>query len=628
MRTYLIGAVCALALCMTVPCAGQEEPPLVPEAQPPVSGRSEQQPVAKTISLDIKGMDVIDVLKMLASRSGMNIVVGRNVAGRVTLFLKDVDVMDAFEIILSSNDLAYDRRGTIINVMSQRDYELIYGQRYQDKKQAKIIQLKFAKAAELSRALSQIKTNIGRVVVDEASNTLVLIDSPDKVAEMAEFAAQADMPLQTRVFALDYAQSEKLASKVQELVTKGVGSVRVDERTNKMVVTDYPQKITEIGAIIKAFDEKTPQVVIDAQIVEVSPKDQFSAGVDWDYWLKKNVRLASSLAAPALTGISGIPNKLSFGVLASGATAAADEVGEYKAAIDLLRVIGDTKILSSPRIMALNNQEAKILVGTKEAYITSSTSQTGTGTVTSQSVNFVDVGIKLYVTPNINRKGFVTMKIRPEISSSVATTLTAEDKKTQVPIVTTSETETTIMVKDGATIIIAGLKRDKAERELKKLPVAGDLPLIGAAFRSSKNDTAQTELVIFITPRIVSGEESVAYESLTQDKNILAMQRKAQQATALRRMSVGQYKQLVLSRIKAQLAEYRKGQVKVRGSAIVSFVLNSDGTLAGEPVVVSGGNVSLGHLAVASVRDAGPFPPFPASLPKEQESFRMKLAYQ
>ncbi|MCX5715108.1 MAG: hypothetical protein NT033_10015, partial [Candidatus Omnitrophica bacterium] len=245
------------------------------------------------ISLDIKGMDIIDVLKMLSTRAEMNMAIGRNVTGRVTLFLKDVDVWDAFEIILLANDLAYDRKGGIVNVMTQRDYELIYGERYQDKKQAKLIQLKYAKAADLSKALNQIKTNIGRVIVDEGSNTLVLVDSPQKIKDMEDFIARADMLLETRIFSLNYAQAEKISPKIQETITKGVGSMRIDERTNKIAITDYPERLDEIGKIIKAFDAKTPQVLIDAQIIDIKPSDAFKMGVDWNFWIEKHFQIAA-----------------------------------------------------------------------------------------------------------------------------------------------------------------------------------------------------------------------------------------------------------------------------------------------------------------------------------------------
>lgn len=583
------------------------------------------------ISLDIKGMDIVDVLKMLSTRSGMNIVMGKNVTGKVTLFLKNVDLWDAFEIILSANDLAYERKGDIINVMTQRDYELQYGGRYQDKKQAKIIHLKYAKAADLSRALNQIKTNLGRIVVDDGSNTLALIDAPEKVKEMEDFINTTDLPVQTKVFSLNYAQADKIQPKIQESITKGVGSIKIDERTNKIAVTDYPEKLDDIGKIILAFDEKTPQVVIDAQIVEINPKkDQFTMGIDWDYWIKKNIRLIGSLPAQNLSDLaSGVPNKLSIGVAAASTLVDPSGPGQYKSIIDMLRVIGETKILSSPRIMTLNNQEAKILVGTKEAYITSSTSQAGTGTaVTSQTVNFVDVGIKLYVTPTINRDGFVIMKIKPEISSSVRTDITSEGQITQIPIVTTSESETSVMVKDGTTIVIAGLKKDQQVKEVRKIPFLGDIPFLGVAFRNTRTESIQTELVIFLTPHIVSGEETVEYTSLTQNADIAHFQAlaKAEQGKSNTASGNAQdYKKMIFDKIKA--ASF-SNKPSIKGGVEISFKLDSDGQLIEEPKIVSSTNQNLSKMAVESIKKASPFSAFPKDMNEKQESFYIDLEYK
>lgn len=583
--------------------------------------------IQQKISLDIKGMDIVDVLKMLAQRSGMNIVVGKNVTGRVTLFLKDVDIQDAFEIILLANDLAYEKKGDIINVMTQRDYELQYGQRYQDKKKAGVIQLKYAKAADLSRALNQIKTNIGKIVVDEGSNTLVLIDTPEKIKEMDDFIKNTDLPIKTRVFSLNYAQADKLSTKIQEAITKGVGSVKIDERTNKIAVTDYPEKLDEIAKIISAFDEKTPQVLIDAQVIEIKPSDKFEMGVDWDYWIKKNFKVTAALPI-------GTTNRLLLGT----ASTTPSGKGEYKAILDLLRTIGDTKILSSPRIMALNNQEAKILVGTKDAYITSTTSQGGTGTtVTSQAVNFVDVGIKLYVTPTINRDGFVTMKIKPEISSATRTDITSEGKVTQIPIVTTSETETTVMVKDGITIIIGGLRKDERYKTVKKIPIIGDIPGLGFFFRSTSDELKKTELVILLTPHIMSGESSYTdFSEIKPKDGAVAKMSKGNIVTekifnisekeSLEEFSSEYYKKLVADKVRASvLFKQPKGE---KGEVKLSFTLNSSGQLKDEPIIISSSNQNLNNLVVECIKNSSPFPSFPAQLKKTEESFHITLEYK
>lgn len=583
------------------------------------------------ISLDIKGMDIVDVLKMLATRNGLNIIVGKNVTGKVTLFLKDVDVRDAFEIILLANELAYEKKGDIITVMTQRDYELIFGERFNDKKQAKIAQIKFAKAADLSRALNQIKTNIGRIVVDEGSNTLVLIDNPDKIKEMENFIKQADLPMQTKVFSLSYGHADKIQAKLQEIITKGVGSLRIDERTNKIVATDYPAKLAEIETVISAFDEKTPQVLINAQVIEVRPSDKFEMGVDWDFFIKKHLKLSASLPI-ASTGR----------LLVGTTTAAPAEPGDYKAVLDLLRTIGDTKILSSPRIMVLNNQESKILVGTKDAYITSTVSQSGQSAVTSESVNFVDTGIKLYVTPTINRDGFVTMKIRPEISSAIRTAIKSQDKVTEIPIVSTSEAETTVMVKDGVTIIIGGLKKDERTKTIVKIPILADIPLLGFIFRRTSDEFKATELVILLTPHIMSGENpyvefsdikpsegavlKMAKGEIVTERVSLSEQEAAIGSTIPNYRTKFDYYQAVVKKIN-QFARHNLPAGK-RGKVDLNFSVSSDGNLIEEPQVISATDSFLIPFAIKAVKDASPFPQFPAYLEKKEEAFKIGLLYE
>jgi TonB family protein len=230
------------------------------------------------------------------------------------------------------------------------------------------------------------------------------------------------------------------------------------------------------------------------------------------------------------------------------------------------------------------------------------------------------------------------MKIKPEISSSKLTDLTAEGKITQVPIVTTSEAETTITLKDGTTIMIAGLKKDKKEKEVKKIPVLGDIPLLGFPFRSFSSTNTKTELVIFLTPYIVSGEEPLDYESLTKDKDIgyiqsLAYAKEKTGVPLVPRIEINvanseDYKRLVFEKIKSSWMLSRSGAKRQKGKVELSFSVDSDGQLKDEPQVLSSSNQDLDNLAVGCVKKAAPFAPFPATLKKSQQVFRVNLAYE
>lgn len=583
------------------------------------------------ITLDIKGMDVVDVLKIISTRSGMNIVVGKNVVGSVTLFLKNVEINDVFEIVILANDLAYEKKGQIVNVMTRRDYELLYGESFQNKKEVKIIHLKYSKAVDLAAALTQLKSDLGKVVVDQGSNTIILIDGPEKVKAMEDFIKVTDQPLRTKIFSLNYALADKLNSKLQETITRGVGTIGFDERTNKIVVTDYPAKLAEIEKIIHAFDEKTAQVLIDAQIIEITPSDQFQMGVDWNFWIQKYFDIKM-----------GLPINTTGALILGTANSTPTKMGQSQAIIDILRTIGDTKILSSPRVMALNNQEAKILVGTKEAYVTQSTSQSGAGTeVTADQVNFVDVGIKLYVTPTINKDNFVTMKIKPEISSSEYKDFGTATAHNYVPIVTTSESETTVTVKDGITIIIAGLRKDKRTKIVKQIPILGDIPLLGYLFRSTDDKLEKSDLVILLTPHIMSGESTFSdFSEIRPKDGAVAKMVKGQviinkvstdsEETTMAALEpnslwLRDYGFLVIEKIKffSKLNLPKEG----KGEVVISFTISSQGDLVGEPKALSLADPLLVFWAVKAIKDASPFPPLPKDSNKLRETFRITLTY-
>lgn len=575
------------------------------------------------VSLDLKGMDIIDVLKMLAVKNKMNLVIGKNVSGRITLFLRDVDLWDAFDIIIASGDLAYDKKGDIINVMTARDYEAIYGEGFQDKKQIYTKRLEHSNALDLSRTLNQIKSNIGRIVVDEVSNTVTVLDIPQKIEQMQVMIKEMDMPRQTKIFSLNYATAEKISAKIQEVLTKGIATIKIDERTNKIAVIDYPYKIKEIENIINEFDEKTKEVIIDAKIIEITLSDEFKMGIDWESWLRKNLDFKSSFApgvSPQTQWIIGATN--------------IDRTGKYKAIVEALRTIGNTKILSSPRIAAVNNQEAKILVGTKEVYVTQTTSLGSSGTaVTADAANFVDVGIKLYVTPVINADGYVTIRVRPEVSS-VPSFYEYGTPTKKIPIVSTSEAETTVMVKDGTTIIMAGLMKDKKEKTINKIPLLGDIPLLGHVFRKTNDKVTKTELVVLLTPRLFSGDELLEYKSLTNVKEVIEPIKEAKLKEAIVEKENTQhfvvwhdYCNSIRNKILEQ-ARLVKAFPDKNTEAMVSFVLESDGSLKEEPFVVSEVNDNFKKLAINSIKNASPFPAFPQSLDKKEESFNIVISYK
>ena len=630
----------------------------------------------QTISLDLKGMDIIEVLKTLAAKGDMNIVVGANVRGRVTMFLKDVDVKEAFEIILAANNLASDKRGEILYVMTERDYEQIYGTKYGEKKEVKIIQLKYAKAVEINKALSQIKTKIGKIIIDEGSNTIVIIDAPEALAQAVGLVEKLDKPTSTMMFELSYAAVADIKEKIEPVLTKSVGSIQVDERTNKILITDLKDRMGEIEKIISAFDAKSQQVLIDAKIIEITLTDDYRLGIDWEAvitefqeTLKNPISVQSSFAF-ADAGLFTTGAELLVGNFGSGGDAML---------IQALKTIGDANTLSNPRITVLNNEEAKILIGTSEPYAVTTTTQSGDVATTGTEVAFVDVGVKLHVTPTINRNKFITMKIKPEVSST-GTPYTYGENSTQVPRVSTTQAETSVMIKDGHTIIIAGLISDDRSDATNEVPFLGRIPLIGLMFRNSLKSVQKKELAIFLTPHIISGESdylevpesppmnekkftmpeapafykrkpvkmSPEYLYEGEDRPANPLGEKGEKGDSalfpngkralspfseeprqrLRPSSPEEYFLVVKKRILENLA-IPKGdpRVSVGDKVKVYFRLYSGGNLAVAPKIIESTNETLSEEVIDAIQRSDPFVPFPLSIREFKKDFSLEIVY-
>ncbi|MFA5659291.1 MAG: secretin N-terminal domain-containing protein [Oscillospiraceae bacterium] len=457
--------------------------------------------------LELKDMDINDVLKLLSKKSGLNIISGKNVAGKVTIYLKNVDVRDALRIILESNDLAYVEENGIIKVIPGQQFETLYGYKFGQDLETKIIQLKHAKAEDVVAVLNQIKGQSGKISSDGISNTLIVVDRLDRVILMQEMISRMDIPVQTKVFDLKYAKAEDVVKKVETLLSKNIGKIEFDTRSNKLFVTDTNEKIKAIDKMVQAFDQRHPEVLIEAKIVQVTLSDQYKMGIDWEAIVSDfhNLDIKSSFDILPSTGNRG---KLGIGTIGSD---------DYQVLIEALDVVGTTNILSNPRITVINNEEAKILVGSNKPYVTTQTTTPASGpATTAETVNFIEVGVKLFVTPMIHGDGYITMKIRPEVSSAAKSLVTSTNN--EIPIVETSQAETTVMVKDNATVVIGGLIKEEDSKTINKVPLLGDLPFLGVIFRNENKTKEKTEIVIFLTPKIVSGDSLL--EKKPSEENI------------------------------------------------------------------------------------------------------------
>ena len=466
--------------------------------------------LARKITLDVRDMNIIDVIKFLALKGDFNVVTSHSVSGRATLYLKSVAIKDVLDIVLISNNLAYEVKNDIVYVMSEAEYTAIYGKRFNDKSQVSIVHLNYAKPSYVLSALDSMKSTLGKIVIDEDTGSVVMIDTPQVIEEMKKAIDRMESPMETYVYSLQYAKADVIAEKLKARIDANtVGSITADERSNQLMVRALPGRRQEVESVIKSLDVKTKEVLIDARVLQIVFKPNYDLGIDWDLSFSKfpdpelkkltfkNVFLNESKLTTS-DRLSSNFTKIAVGNIAADA---------FQAAVRALKQVSDTKILSNPKLLVTNNEEAKIHVGDTVPYIISTTSGTGDNAITSEDVRFVDVGLKLMVMPTINDDGFVNMRLKPEISTVVAK---ITSKGGGIPQINKTEVETTVLVKDGNTIIMGGLRKDDKTHTAKGVPFLMDVPFLRAFFGVTGDTVESTEIVIFITPHIVSGEEGYA----------------------------------------------------------------------------------------------------------------------
>lgn len=604
---------------------GLTRPPGVPAAPASSSAATAPGPVGQRISLDLKGVDILDVLKLLSQKSGLNFVAGRNVSGRVTIFVNDVDVWDAFELIIGANDLAYERRGTIITVMMARDYELIYGEKFQERTQSQVIPLRYAKVVQVATVLNQIKTSVGRVVADESTNTLVLTDVPSKLVQMQEILKQLDRPTESRVYSLNYAEAEKLKEKVQELLSP-VGTFTFDVRTNRVIISDLREVLQRTDQVMQAFDAPEGEVLIEAKIVNVKLTNELDLGIDWQ-------KVFSGIDTTVRNNFDSVSGDV-FATSGAATGAALKLVGSTntnsKVIIEALKKITKTETLSNPRIMVSNNQEAKILVGRKEAFITVTSTVPATGsTVNASQVQFVDVGTKLFVTPNVKHDGHIQLKIRPEVSSTADTVTTTDGNR--IPIVQTTEAETNVLVKSGTTVIIGGLIETSKKSTENRMPGLGDIPLLGLPFRGTTRTNDKSELVVFLTPQIIMPDGTPHQEGTSgtppESLSAVTLPDSTIPSVKLQDPVPAGYRQIVRRRLQDAISEQFRTAGLSKGSVIVSFVLNREGQLTGTREILSPQGEPFRVATEQALAQAQPFPPFPDNADADEVRFKLAVDY-
>lgn len=281
----------------------------------------------------------------------------------------------------------------------------------------------------------------------------------------------------------------------------GIGArttIVADQATNSLVIRTAPPNYAVLRETIQALDIRPPQVLLECLIVEVTLDRSTELGVNWSAF-KRAVNRRDS------TTIEGghVPGRFVPDTLLARAGDAfirvtyLDDI-DVRAVVRALAARSNVRVLSTPHVLALNNEEARILVGSQVPF--NQSTRTGLTEVVDRLIQYRDVGTQLTIVPTINDDRYVTVRILQEVSALTSQTLAAA---LDAPIITTREAETSAIVGDGQTIVIGGLISEGRDLAESGVPVLKDIPLVGALFRNRFSSRTRTELAIFVTPRVV-----------------------------------------------------------------------------------------------------------------------------
>jgi len=338
-----------------------------------------------------------------------------------------------------------------------------------------------------------------------------------RVAPLEELGREEER-LVSKVYRVTYADVDQVVQALTKFIS-GRGSISSNPGTSNIIVTDTESKIKAIDTFIAEIDRITPQILVEARVYDITSRDTLDLGVEWE--AGRNTRYASAYLGD--NPESGDRRPFATGqFLGDTAKTSADFAGNLRlgwlsGGLDIDAVIrakcqnADAKLLANPRILVLDNETALFDIVTEIPYAEASF----TSTTVTETIKFKNVGVKLEVTPHVTRDGMLRLHITPEFSVVVREeAFTTSD----VPVVDTRRVDTIALVKDQQTVVIGGLRKKDVSKQINKVPLLGDLPLLGWLFRFEGEDTAITELVVFITPRIMeqpivmSQPEQRAYE--------------------------------------------------------------------------------------------------------------------
>lgn len=407
------------------------------------------------ISVDFAGTPIEEVIRSLAEQADVDVIKSPEVVGNVTAKLTDVPLREALDNILAAHGYAF-----------------------------------------------------------VATENMIRIAPADQIAA-------TPIKYVNKIYRINYADVIEVEKALKKFISEA-GSLSSNPGTSNIIVTDTESKIKAITTFIDEIDRKTSQILVEARIYDITCKDRLDLGVEWQVGRNTVYGVGTSGTTDntgLMTGIGTNPSSGRIDPFMSGIfdgtiaktqdTTAAIRFGWLNSSIDIDMLIKaqkeniNAKLLANPRVLVLDNEEANIKIITEIPY--QQLNQGGGTTIAFGTTEFREVGVTLSVIPHLTRDGMVRLQLKPEFSVQTGTVNIGDPAQQTYPqpVIDRREAITTLLVKDGQTVVLGGLRKKDVTQQIDKVPLLGDLPIVGNLFKFTGEDTVVSELVVFITPRII-----------------------------------------------------------------------------------------------------------------------------
>jgi type IV pilus assembly protein PilQ len=439
MWVVMLALLAASAVAVAQPAGETPE-----EAKPPSALEERMQ---KKISVDFRDTPIDDVLRIIAKQADTDIVKSPEVTGNVTATLTEVPLEEALHHILAAHGYAYIASENMMTIVP---------------------------ASEVTEALEN---------------------------------------LVSRVYQITYADVKTVEAALQKFLSPR-GTISSNPGTSHIIITDIESKVKAIDVFVTEIDRITPQVVVEARIYDLTSKDGLEVGFEW--LLGRNTTYGTAGPGDLTTSPTGLTDPFTTGSLNSGISTT-ETTGLLRFGIlddsvnlDVLFTANQEKVcaqlLASPRVLVLDHEEATFKI-IEEVPFQELTQTAGGGNI--GSTQFKEVGVELIVTPHVARDGLIRLELNPKFSVQTDTvsivipvpgSLPIESPQ---PVVANRETITTVLVENEQTVVLGGLRKKGVTTQVSKIPLLGDMPILGAFFRFEGEEVIVNELLVFVTPRIV-----------------------------------------------------------------------------------------------------------------------------